>query len=280
MFHNPSIWKLLNPDLSIDEASPLKPKTLYHLTDREQLMQLRKDGYCFLPALIDPEKIDRMRGCIEGLIEKKIPPVFSFVYDLFWELILELDPVLRAFLQGEYLIIPSAWSWYVDSNRPKSYFPPHRDVVDEDFIDDDGMPTLFSLWIPLTDVTTQNSCIYLLPASRDPDYPDGAINWFLKEQQDGRKPWQVEDLVNIRALPAAKGSFMGWNGGVLHWASKPSPEAPPRISIGYYFHSHRSKKRHSGLIDLKEPLTFQKRMDIIFANLRMYGKSLESSAQT
>ena len=281
MLANAALWKALNPDLTIEEQNPLTVDRVYRLSveDREeQRALLKEDGYCFLPSVLDSKTIDRMFACVSSLIDRKIPPVYCFVYDLFWQLILQIEPVLTDLLGKGYDVIPNAWTWYVDATRPGSYFLPHRDVDEEDFIDEEGMPTLFSLWIPLTDVTTKQSCMYVLPASRDPGYPEEAIGWRKKWQSQGHPLWKVEDLVNIRALPATKGSLLGWNGGVFHWGSKPDPKAQPRVSIGYYFHAKQAQKKHAGLIDLKKPFSLQKRLGVILANFRMYGNSLEGSS--
>jgi hypothetical protein len=270
------IWKALNPTYSIQEERALRPKDRYQMSPdqkEKQCTSLKEDGYCLVPALIEEKKVQAMLACIQTLKERGIPLVFCFVYDLFWELILEMDPVLSDFLTPEYLIIPNVWTWYV-SHEQSAYFPPHRDVNDEDFIDEEGMPTLFSLWIPLTDVTTQHSCMYVLPASRDPDYPEEALHWRKRWREFGHKPWNVEDLVNIRALPAPKGSFLAWNAGVLHWGSKPHPQASPRISIGYYFHSPKAKKKHENLIDLRQPLPLSRRLEVIWSMMHIYGNSL------
>jgi hypothetical protein len=270
------IWKALNPTCSIEESKPLVSAQNYSLTalqKEEQLALLKEDGYCYVPSLINDKKIHALLACIQTLIDKGIPPVYCFVYDLFWQFILEMQPVLSDLLGENYLVIPNVWTWHVKGDTP-SYFPPHRDVNEEDFIDEAGMPTLFALWIPLTDVTTYNSCMYLLPASRDPEYPHKVAGWRKNWEKEGHKSWKVEDLVNIRALPAKKGTFMGWNAGVMHWGSKPHAKAAPRISIGYYFHSPNAKKVNSHLVNLREPLPLSRRLDIIFNMMRIYGKSL------
>jgi ectoine hydroxylase-related dioxygenase (phytanoyl-CoA dioxygenase family) len=180
-------------------------------------------------------------------------------------------------LGGDYDVIQNAWTWVVDSNKTANYFSPHRDLgVDGDFIDEKGMPTLLSVWIPLTDVTTRSSCMYVLPASRDPEYPHEALHWRKKYDSEGHRPWKTNDLVNIRALPANRGSFLAWNAGVFHWGSEPHRKAPPRISIGYYFHASHAKKKYPDLIDLKKPFSCQDRLGVILKSIQLYGKSLKN----
>lgn len=278
MINDPAVWRLLNPSCTIEEKEPLKSLKSYRLSDderNEQILSLKDDGYCYIPSLIGKNEVAAMLSCVRNLIEKDIPPVYCFVYDIFWQLILDLHPILSDFLTEDYITIANAWTWHIDGKR-QGFFPPHRDLVDEDFIDKDKMPTLFSLWIPLTDVTTKSSCMYLLPGSLDPEYPNEAITWRKRWKKNGHTPWKVEDLVNIRALPAPAGTFMGWNAGVMHWGSKPHPNGPERISIGYYFHSPHAVKRSPSTLDLKKPFPLAKRLEVIFDMMRIYGQSLQA----
>lgn len=274
-----NIWRALNPGYAITENSPLISRSQIALPPEkkeEQVALLKEDGYCYIPSLIGSIEVAEMLACVQRLVEKNIPPVYCFVYDIFWQLILDLHPVLADILTKDYEIVPNAWAWHVDAQK-KGYFTPHRDVENQDFIDSDGMPTLFSLWIPLTDVTTSQSCMYVLPGSRDPDYPEKALTWRKRWEKQGHEKWNMNDLVNIRALPAPKGTFMGWNGGVLHWGSKPALKAPPRISIGYLFVSPHAKKKKTRSVPLDRPFPLESRMQIIFDMLRIYGGSLSIS---
>src|SRR3990167_2643901 len=193
MITDASIWKALHPQEKIEEEKPLQAVVQYPFpfqSKESHLTLLKEDGYCYLPALIRPDTVDRMLSCVEQMRARGLPPVYCFAYDLFWQLILEIDPILREILKGEYLVIPNVWTWVVEGGKEAAYFPPHRDLIDEDFIDEEGMPTLFSLWIPLTDVSTFNSCMYVLPASRDPEYPKEAATWRERWKQEGYRPWK------------------------------------------------------------------------------------------
>src|SRR5579871_3293096 len=114
MVADASIWRLLNPDESIEENAPLQPTASYRLTSDEVENQsdlLKQDGYCYIPSAIDTHKVDRMLACVRLMIRNGIPPVFCFVYDIFWQLILDLDPILREVLHGDYHVIQNAWTW-------------------------------------------------------------------------------------------------------------------------------------------------------------------------
>lgn len=278
MIADASLWRLLNSNESIEEYKPLQPTASYQLDPLEAENQselLKLDGYCYIPSAIDPKKVDSMLACVHLMVEKGFPPVFCFVYDIFWQLLLDLDPIWRQLLHGDYHVIQNAWTWVVNNKKTANYFPPHRDLTDdEDFIDEEGRPTLLSVWIPLTNVSTHSSCMYVLPASRDPEYPHQAIGWRKKWAKDGHRLWKAEELVNIRALPAPKGSVLGWNAGVFHWGSEPHPKGAERVSIGYYLHAANAKKKHPALLDLSKPFPLHARLSVILESLRLYGKSI------
>jgi len=83
-----AIWRALNPACSIEEEKPLVAKVKYRLNKRdkeEQILSLKEDGYCMIPSLVDPKRVDEMMACVQVLLDKGIPPVYAFVYDIFWE---------------------------------------------------------------------------------------------------------------------------------------------------------------------------------------------------
>ncbi len=194
MIADASLWRLLNSNESIEEDKPLQAAASYRLAPIEAENQselLKQDGYCYIPSAIDAQKVDRMRASVHLMVEKGFPPVFCFVYDIFWQLLLDLDPIWRQLLHGDYHVIQNAWTWVVDGKKTANYFPPHRDLTDdEDFIDEEGRPTLLSVWIPLTDVSTYSSCMYVLLRRAIPNIPtrrsDGVKNGQKKDIDSGK----------------------------------------------------------------------------------------------
>jgi hypothetical protein len=69
-------------------------------------------------------------------------------------------------------------------------------------------------WIPLSDATPQNGCMYVVPAHLDPHYG---------------KPTtprsQLPDLSLARALPVRPGDYLVWNQAVLHWGGESNEAA-------------------------------------------------------
>src|SRR5262249_50438440 len=147
-------------------------------------------------------------------------PVFMYVYDDFYQLSCYVSELLATILGPGYRVLPSLVAWCIDARRdnPKGWHP-HRDR-DYDTIGAHGQPKSLSLWVPLTDATPLNGCMYCVPTSRDPDVRTRpAVNKVARPQ-------------DVRALPAAAGSVLGWHHAFLHWGGRASWRATtPRISF-------------------------------------------------
>jgi ectoine hydroxylase-related dioxygenase (phytanoyl-CoA dioxygenase family) len=131
--------------------------------------------------------------------------------------------VIESVLGPGFLRLPDFWVWFVDPKRGEKGWTPHRDK-NRSTIREDGSPKSLTVWIPLTESTPLNGCIYMVPADRDPTYNTDRQNEWLFDYQD------------IRALPAAPGSILAWNQQVLHWGASGSlREINPRISVAVEF---------------------------------------------
>src|SRR5262249_5447257 len=141
----------------------------------------------------------------------------------YWLLYHKLKHVLAHLLGADFKVRPDFWAWYLNPSKSESGWPPHRDG-DPDGLLPDGRSKSLTIWIPLTDSTPLNGCMYVVPRDRDPTY-----NTFQRDE------WRHE-LADVRALPAAAGSVLGWNTEVLHWGSHSAPRArQPRISVALEF---------------------------------------------
>ena len=164
-----------------------------------------------------------MAACVGRLRALGISTVFAFVFDEFWVNFYKLDPLLRYLLGAEYRMLPDFWVWYVDPREDDAGWRPHRDKSHQALLTD-GRPKSFTIWLPLTDADPLNSCMYVVPADRDPTYGT---------ERD--KEWKFE-LSDVRALPAQAGSLLGWTQALLHWGSRGVARASgPRISMAFEF---------------------------------------------
>jgi len=181
-------WQSLCPELTITEA-----KSLTEISSFGSNLQRRagdwavckelinEDGYFAYDSWFEPDLINRLATCFATLDANDIPCVFAFVFDEFWELLLQLDPLLKDLI-GDFEILPAVWSWFVrDDNQ--TAFTPHRDQVRDVLIEDEDHLDYLTIWIPLTDLDHLSSSISVFPASLDPDYEDSTPDIRIENMQ-------------------------------------------------------------------------------------------------
>jgi hypothetical protein len=59
------------------------------------------------------------------------------------------------------------WAWYIDPLKEEKGWQPHRD---RDTMSTTPDPQYCTVWIPLTDATLDNGCMFVLPARFDNEY--------------------------------------------------------------------------------------------------------------
>lgn len=222
----PEYWLQLAPQLHIQDDQLLLHASAFEVQQslgRTLNELIVREGY----FQIDPPNwglpLRAMAQAILTLEQHGWLSVFAFLYDEYWLLYHRLKDVVAAVLGEEFKIRPDFWAWHVNPSKGESGWPPHRDW-DLDGLFPDGRPKTLTIWIPLTDATPLNGCMYVVPADRDPTYGTASRDFWRFQQ------------VDIRALPAAAGSVLCWNSEVIHWGSHSTPRAPqPRISLALEF---------------------------------------------
>lgn len=218
-------WRNLNPNLHVDLITKLDIDQIEfsskELVDFQNLIKI--EGYTQFGIQDQNVNINDLADTIKKFKDLGIPPVHAFIYDEFWVLFYKLNNFLEGILGQGYLRLPAFWAWHIDHINAETGWSPHRDNG-RATLNTDGSPKSVTVWIPLTDATTLNSCIYIVPADRDPVYNT--------EQEDS---WAFHPA-DIRALPATAGTVFCWNQAVLHWGSHSSSRAKDdRISVAFEF---------------------------------------------
>jgi len=219
-------WRALLPDLTL-EAGPADgaPTAVFRPLD-SVLVDLRREGYLNEPGVLPLEAVTRLAQAAGRLVERGVPPVFLWIYDTPWQVIQAFDPFLRAVL-GDYGVLPEIWTWFVPPSDDAAGWRPHRDQPHR-VVDPDGSPHSLTLWLPLSDATVLNGCMYLVPMHLDPDVTRPGVHLLVHNVQE------------LRALPAAAGSMLAWNQNILHWGARSSRlAAGPRISMACQFQRAR-----------------------------------------
>ena len=96
-----------------------------------------------------------------------------------------------------------------------------------------GGQTMLSLWCPLTDVTPDNGCMFVLPKEHDPllHAPAHPKHLLPFDQHSGRCYFPLGGAVAL--APCAPGAALAWHGSSVHWggACSTHAEAEPRSSL-------------------------------------------------
>lgn len=200
---SPTTWSLLAPvDVAAVQA------------------ELWTEGYFVggvpsIPAAL----VQRCRAAIERVIAAGAPPLAAFAYDAPWELQLLLAEHAAAALDGEAVLLPAFWAWRLGDEHARGW-EPHRDRPANP-IDERGAPSSITLWVALTDATTDNGCIHVLPAPLDVQY------------QNPQASCEVLHVQCVRALPAPAGTVLGWTHALLHWGGVARAGRGGRTSIAF-----------------------------------------------
>jgi ectoine hydroxylase-related dioxygenase (phytanoyl-CoA dioxygenase family) len=232
---------------------------------RELDARMEEDGYFqdAHPALA--RRAPALAGAVARLVAMELPPTFLFLFEEAWDCFRILLPILSHFL-GDVGIIPAIWAWHVDPCKEEAGWKPHRDRTKRSLADD-GRPQSLSIWIPLTEATPLNGCMYVIPAGRDPAYNTTAQDRFGFVPVDYRL---------IRALPAKPGDFLCWNQALLHWGGKSSRFAPnPRMSMSIEFQRSDIAPFQGSVVDPFESLSFARKIELIAEQILKYRHMAE-----
>ncbi|HMI85374.1 MAG TPA: phytanoyl-CoA dioxygenase family protein [Polyangiaceae bacterium] len=255
-----AFWRTLQPNLSIEGTGSLEG---FEFGDIGVLMeQLRFEGYVNVPDVVPERLIVAMRDCIAKLHERKIPLAFAFVYDEAWQVFQGLASFMEAALGNGYRALPDFWVWHVVPAESATGWTPHRDRV-QPTLDRNNAPHSLTVWVPFTDATPLNGCIYMLPAHLD--------DRFRQRVWDGEGNNHVLAPQNIRALPATAGSLLAWNQAVLHWGGRASRLAKgPRSSAALEFQRGDKAPFNRPLLDPKRTPPFQQRLGLVGKQVLQY----------
>eukprot|EP00980_Cylindrotheca_fusiformis_P029626 scaffold23625_cov137-Cylindrotheca_fusiformis.AAC.11 len=111
---------------------------------------------------------------------------------------------------------------------------PHRDRQPDDAhstFHSDGQAKFITQWIALSNATTENSCLHVIPKDSDPGYVDGDTE---SEDPLRRALPAKESYQHIRALPRKAGESIIFTHRIIHWGSASDADAiTPRIAISF-----------------------------------------------
>jgi hypothetical protein len=258
-------WRALAPQLSVEAAQPrsLETGTVSAETIAAAVAGARTRGYFQVDGVFRPEVMAALRGAVEALAAAHWPPVFTYVFDEFWQLARTptVRALLRAHLGEDCVQWPGVWTHRVHAERGSHGWAPHVDSTGYS-----TEPEGLGVWFPLSDATLDNGCMYVI--ARD-FAPPGLADQFSTLESVSRAELR-QLLQSARALPAPAGAVLGWDFNVIHWGSVCQGHGEPRLSTAMEFASARqAASKKLACFSLDAIPTFE-------ARLRLIGQSLLS----
>jgi hypothetical protein len=219
---DPGFWQAALPALTIAGGSPAPanvPDEALRLAHRT----IAEDGFLRIRGAVPGATLDRIRAGMTSLVEQGWPPSLIFLFEEPWWVMEGMRPLLASFLGDDYVRLAGFWAWWISRDTRAKGWARHRDWAIRS-VREDGSLDHMTLWIAVTDATPENGCMYIVPASRDPNY-HGDLDDI-----------DVADPSTVRALPACAGTVLGWTSHLLHWGGRASPWAEgPRVSFSMEF---------------------------------------------
>lgn len=233
-------------------ANILTPPSARHRFSRDELRSLvsafTQQGCFITRPLITAAARTRLLAVIDQVTGRGLNPTWAMLFDDFWRTFASLGTVLETLLGRNYRYVTGSYVFIVENTDTAGGWGKHRDLPYATSIDAQGRPYIMSCWVALTDATPLNSCLYCLPYSRDPNFPDR-----LSELTVPR----VED---IECMPVEAGQVIGLSHAVLHWGSRASSRGGSR-RVSFVFDTQRADRPcyHHALLDPRQRLTFEQR---------------------
>lgn len=270
---DPAAWRRVAPALTIDGRCDDRRdggrRAVYAVSNHHSNAQrvraaetavadLIEDGFFRTGEVLDYVHRVQARLAVDIARDQGLPPLFAFVYDAPWTAFAQLAPIIAPILGEDFRALPDFWCWYLVPNADARGWLPHRDRPGT--VRADGTPNTLTVWLALTDATVDNGCIYVLPKAFDPRYGTSAAPVI-----------GIEDVQNIRALPAAAGTALGWDQQLWHWGARSTRHAQgPRVSIACEFQRADVHPYNVPLLDVCAPPPFEERLRLIGKQLRQY----------
>jgi hypothetical protein len=223
-----------------------------------------RDGYFAAPGVLSTARTSAILKAIEQLRANDWHPMFVFVFDELWTLAWAsaVRSIATTLLGERPRLIPHVAVHYIHEEGSPQGWVPH--------VDGPGRDARISTWVPLTDATVDNGCMYIIPRS---DNAAEALDQLSGEELSTTDAKTL--LKHVRALPAPAGSVLGWAFDIWHWGSVRKAGAPPRVSVAFEWLGQDGVPRESEspLLDLDRGLpTLHERFDVIFRCVTSYWK--------
>jgi hypothetical protein len=259
---DPDFWREINPHLTISDG-PLAPRVTplaFPAADAQWHADfMQEEGYLQTRPVFTEEEMAPLREAVERVVADDLPSGMVWLYDEFYLLLARVEAILAPMLGRSPLLLPQDfWVFHVPAGAVGrtgfGAYGPHRDYyVDEGFVRG-ARPSVVNTWIPLTDVTTLDSCMYVVHPEGDRDF---------RSTTEDVDPAGL-NLTDIRALPTPAGALIAFTSRVTHWGSRSSRfAAGPRIAMTCVLQRRDAPLFAREVIDLEQPLPWSRRLELV-----------------
>ena len=259
-------WRKLNPQLTLEgKNNSVAPSAISETQLEDVSRSLAEDGYFNLQNILDVSSISRLRSGVERLHADGLAPAYIYVYDEAWHIFASLHKILTRFLGEAPALLPNFWAWFIEPKEGSRGWPPHQDCEAETsfrLLDDEYIFMSLSFWIPLSEATLNNGCMFVLPRRE----AQILQNYDMNEIQE-------TPILNdkIRALPAKPGDVMGWAQDIYHWSGVVDKyAATPRISLSLEFQNSGFEPLGEPLLSADRIVSFEERVRLIDLQFNKY----------
>ncbi|MDB4938590.1 MAG: hypothetical protein JWP87_5562 [Labilithrix sp.] len=225
--------------------------------DSAERAWLLGEGFAGLRAAGDAAVCAALTRAVEALRARELPATFVYAFDEPWAIGVRIRDRISQLVRREYRLVEDVWAWHIPPGSDG--WPPHRGVSHVAL--DRNAPEVINVWVALSEVTPDRSCMHAIPLGDDPGYPDAL------DRLDA-------PLSAVRALPARAGNALFWNANVLHWGGHCARRAVgPRVSCSFTLCRDDAAERFPELVLLGplEQLDLARRMDALARMVRVYG---------
>src|SRR5438046_922412 len=155
---SPEYWRTIRPKRTPTPAPLATRPTGF---EDELRRGLDERGYVHLESLLHETRLAELAALVGSVHEAGWPAVWSFVYDELWSLAWEppLRQVAETALGRGAFLIPHLAVHYVAAEGEARGWHAH--------VDGRGRRNRLTTWVPLTDATLSNGCMYVVPKSTD-----------------------------------------------------------------------------------------------------------------
>ena len=229
---DPLYWLEVCPWLSCGGACVLSlPTPCTDAVTSLRTESLRTRGFFRIEAADSPSPqclASALEAGVLRLVELGHSPTSIMVFDESWEMGRLVQAQVSATQPGNvssgdsvaFLVAPTV----------HVFTGPHRDkpLAGPTSFHTSGIPCYTTVWVALSDAAPDSSCLYFLPADRDPGYL--CTGDAIAEALPSPVHWP-----SIVAQPCIRGDILCFSHRLLHWGGTSQKSAPPRVALSFSF---------------------------------------------